>query len=86
MKRRTMTKVLSATMAAAMMASTVCVPVAAEAEGDRPYYVREADKVTGKLTVYTTMEETQPVLRSRQTPSELWQQRSEVMSLQMQML
>ncbi|MGO4947043.1 extracellular solute-binding protein [Blautia sp. Sow4_E7] len=67
MKRRTMTKVLSATMAAAMMASTVCVPVAAEAEGDRPYYVREADKVTGKLTVYTTMEETQ-----QQVLQDLW--------------
>lgn len=58
MKKRTMTKALSAAMTAAMMTSCMYMPAAAE-ETERPYYVREADKVTGKLTVYTTMEETQ---------------------------
>ncbi len=40
----------------------------AAAEGqDRPYYVRDAAEVTGKLNVYTTMEETQ-----QEVLQELW--------------
>lgn len=35
--------------------------------GDRPYYVRPASEVTGKITVYTTMEETQ-----QQVLSDIW--------------
>lgn len=35
--------------------------------GERPYYVRSADEVSGKITVYTTMEETQ-----QQVLSDLW--------------
>ena len=56
--------------------------------GERPYYVRPASEVTGKITVYTTMEETQQQvlndimekittltvnLRFRPTQSEPWQ-------------
>ncbi|MVB11767.1 Bacterial extracellular solute-binding protein [Caprobacter fermentans] len=37
------------------------------AEDQRPYYVRDSDKVTGTITVYTTMEETQQVVLK-----ELW--------------
>ena len=35
--------------------------------GERPYYVRPASEVTGKITVYTTMEETQ-----QQVLNDIW--------------
>ncbi len=53
------------TTAAATAAATEAAQEAEAAEEtgdtgeDRPYYVRPADEVTGKITVYTTMEETQ---------------------------
>ena len=50
----------SATSSAAQAQTTTSAAEGSTSE-KRPYYVKDADKVTGTITVYTTMEETQQV-------------------------
>lgn len=52
-----MKKLLALALALTMLVS-LCM-ISASADAERPYYVRDPSTVTGTITVYTTMEETQ---------------------------